>query len=52
MSIVSHLHHLFNAETCQSYISIRCAGKIGLCNARGVRATTWDRGVHTTPNLD
>ena len=20
MSIVSHLHHLFNAETCQSYI--------------------------------
>ena len=20
MSIVSHLHHLFNADTCQSYI--------------------------------
>ena len=22
MSIVSHLHHLFNAETCQSYIGV------------------------------
>jgi transposase-like protein len=43
MSIVSHLHQLFNAETCQSYIhhtSMHYAGRIGPCNGPDVRATT------------
>lgn len=49
MSIVSHLHRLFDAETCQSYLHT-LRWKIGLYNARGVRATTSDCGERTTPS--
>ena len=42
MSIASHLNHLFDTETCQAY-TMRCAGKIGPCNAPDVRATTLGR---------
>ena len=47
MAMVSHLHHLFNLETCQSYIH-RLHGKIGPSHVLGVRATTSVLGSPTT----
>ena len=51
MSIVSHLHQLFNAETCQSYIHA-LRWKDRPCNAPDVRATTSVPGGRTTTSRD
>jgi hypothetical protein len=51
MAIVSHLHHLFNTEHVK-LTSMRCAGKIGPCNAPDVRATTSAPGGRITTSLD
>jgi hypothetical protein len=47
MPVLSHLHHLFNAEQCQAYI-LHCGGKIVPSSALGVRARRLDAGVRTT----
>ncbi len=49
MSMVSHLHHLFNPETCQSYIHT-LPGKIGPSSVPAVRASTSVPGAPTTPS--
>ena len=49
MSIVSHLHHLFHPETCQSYIhTLRWKDRPLQCPA--VRASTSVPGAPTTPS--
>ena len=51
MSMVSHLHHLFNAETCQSYIhALRWKDRPP--KVLGVRVTTLVPGVRITTSLD
>jgi hypothetical protein len=47
MAMVAHLHHLFNAETCQSYIH-RVRWKDRPPNVHGVRATMSVRGAPLT----
>ena len=51
MSIASHLHHLFNTETCQAYIHA-LRWKDGRCNVLAARATTLVPGVRITTSLD
>ena len=49
MSIVSHLHHFFHAETCQSSIQM-LRWKVGPSSVPAVRASTSDPGAHTMPS--
>ena len=49
MAIVSHLHHFFNAETCQSYLHT-LRWKDRLSSVPTVRASTSDHGAHTMPS--
>ena len=52
MSIVSHLYHLFDAETCQAYIHTLRWKDRSLSSVPAVRASTSDREGRTTPSLD